>query len=356
MLRKVKKFISNMSMGARLGVICGLVLVALLGAAGSWVHGMYSRAYDGDTSIADKPDNIQQIDTILDDLPSEGGDSSSSSAKTDIYREEQQQAEVYNVILAGMDARGKQTKSRSDTIILMSYNTGDHSIKLVSFMRDSWVQLPERGWQRINAATAYGGIGLLVNTLNYNFGLDVQNYVVIRFDEFKEVIDIIGGVDMELTQKEINYINNKLHKEDGDYKNDITDAPGVIHLNGKQALWHCRNRTVGEGDFSRTSRQRDVLNQLIHQGLNMSVADIPALIDELSNHVSMNLQFDLIAKLATDAILHKDEITVEMYNVPFDGMYKYANKNGASVLELDIPATTEKLREALGYSFSEKAM
>jgi len=170
---------------------------------------------------------------------------------------------------------------------------------------------------------------------------------MVKFDEFKDVIDLIGGVDVELDKAEINYINGKLHSEDKNWKHDIKSEPGVIRLNGAQALWHCRNRTIGDGDFSRTSRQRQVLTQIITQGLGMEATAIPGLIEELSQHITMNLSPDLIFKLASDAILHKDEVTIEMYNVPFTDTWQYASKNGASVLEVDIAETTRQLHELL---------
>ena len=134
-----------------------------------------------------------------------------------------------------MDARSYETASRSDAMILASYNKQTHSVKLVSFLRDSWVHLPEYGWSRINTATAYGGVGLLVNTLNENFDLDIQHYVQIRFEGFREVIDILGGIDVELTQSEINYINRKLHVEDKDWKSADEYCEKVLDLDAECA-------------------------------------------------------------------------------------------------------------------------
>lgn len=321
-----------------------IVLALVIIGASFWIGTIYRNAYDPAVDIIAKP---SELIPIVSELPNIPDDEPIISEQVGIYEEEQHEADIYNIVLVGMDARKGQTTSRSDSIILLSYNADTHNIKLMSFMRDTWVALPEKGWQRINAATAYGGIGLLINTLNYNFDLDIQNYVMVKFDEFKDVIDLIGGVDIELTREEINYINGKLHSEDKNWKNDVKADPGMVHLNGAQALWHCRNRTIGDGDFSRTSRQRQVLTQIIKQGLEMDVTAMPGLLQELSEHVSMNLGSDLILKLASDAILHKDEISVELYNIPFEDTWSYASKNGASVLEVDLDVTTEKLHEIL---------
>ena len=106
-----------------------------------------------------------------------------------IYKENQKNDEIINILLTGMDARSYDTRSRSDAIILLSYNKTTKNIKMVSFMRDSWIYLVDKGWSRINSATAYGGTGLLINSINYNFDLDIQNYVEIKFNDFKKVID-----------------------------------------------------------------------------------------------------------------------------------------------------------------------
>lgn len=264
-----------------------------------------------------------------------------------IYKEEQQKEEVYNIVLVGMDARAYETKSRSDSIILLSYNNMTHTVKMVSFLRDTWVYLPERGYGRINSATAYGGTGLLINTLNENFDLDVQNYVQIKFEDFKKVIDILGGVDVELTRSEINYINNKLHTDDNDWKNDVKAEPGIVHLNGVQTLWHCRNRTIGDGDFARTDRQREVLSLIMDKALNMTPTQLTTLIYEMKDYVNMNVPLATLLEIAEDAVISKD-LKIESYHIPFDGMFKYANKNGASVIDIDMYNTTVKLHEILG--------
>lgn len=264
-----------------------------------------------------------------------------------IYKEEQKKEEVYNIVLVGMDARAYETKSRSDSIILLSYNNMTHTVKMVSFLRDTWVYLPERGYGRINTATAYGGTGLLINTLNENFDLDIQNYVQIKFDDFKKVIDILGGVDVELTRSEINYINNKLHTDDNDWKNDVKAEPGIVHLNGVQTLWHCRNRSIGDGDFSRTDRQREVLSLIMNQALNMTPTQLTTLIYEMKDYVNMNVPLSTLLEIAEDAVITKD-LKIESYHIPFDGMFNYANKNGASVIDIDMYNTALKLHEILG--------
>ena len=294
-----------------------------------------------DTIDVELPDNPDEIPT-------------EDQTKDVIYEEEQKEDEIINILLSGVDTRSYDLNSRSDTIILASYNKTQHTVKLVSFMRDSWVYLPERGWSRINAATVYGGTGLLINTINYNFDLDIQNYVQVKFDDFRKIIDIIGGIDVELTQQEINYINRKLHSDDRDWSNDITAEPGLVHLNGAQALWHCRNRSIGNSDYTRTERQREVIGIIIDKILSMSLGEVSSIVFELRNYVNTNIPMQTILELGYDAMI-AGNIEVESSRVPFDGEFWSANKNGASVLELDIDANTALLHEFLGYEVEDSS-
>ena len=336
-------------------IIISILLVVLLGVIvfGGYVLSHYYDNQIGAVEVTqemqanmEKSMKVELNDTDLSLV--EGG-----KATENIYKVKQKNEDIINVLLVGMDARSYETSSRSDAMILASYNKQTHSVKLVSFLRDSWVHLPEYGWSRINTATAYGGVGLLVNTLNENFDLDIQHYVQIRFEGFREVIDILGGIDVELTQSEINYINRKLHVEDRDWKNDIKAQPGIVHLNGAQALWHCRNRSIGNGDFARTERQRHVLEIMLNKALSMNLTQITQLAYEMKDHVDMNVPISTVVGLAKEALFAGD-VSLESHKIPFDEHFKYANKYGASVIELDMESTTEELHKIIGFIKDEE--
>lgn len=333
-----------MKVRKRILIICGIgaVLLCLITLG---LYSIISPYYSNRIDIVEKPSIIEKDNWAK--LPE-----TKEQLITSIYKEEQKEDEIINILLCGMDAREYETNSRSDTIILASYNKTNHTVKLVSFMRDTWVYIPEHGWGRINSATSYGGTGLLVNTLNYNFDLDIQNYVQIKFDDFKKVIDILGGIDVDLTKQEINYINRKLHSDDRDYKNDIQSEPGLVHLNGTQALWHCRNRSIGNSDFSRTERQRTVLSIIINKVMSMDIGTATTLLYEMKDYVNMNVPLSTVLDLGSDAIL-SGSLTVESSRIPYDDLYKYGNKSGASVLDIDFESTVERLHEFLGYDTVE---
>lgn len=332
-----------------------ITVLALILVSTAVAFGVIAPYYSNQIEIVEKPPEIVQnntenvVDTTLNIEKTEELEEDKLEEPVLIYKEEQKADEIINILLCGMDARRYEDQSRSDTIILASYNKTQHTVKLFSFMRDTWVYMPDMWWSKINAATFYGGTGLLVNTLNHNFDLDIQNYVQIKFDDFKEIIDSIGGIEVELTQNEIWYINNKLHTEDRDWNNDIKEKPGVINLNGTQALWHCRNRSIGNSDFERTDRQREVLSIIINKLTDMTLGEATNLVLNLRDNVNTNIPLETIFALGKDAILTGD-LTIESYRIPYENTFVFANKNGASVIELDMEKTIEMLHEQLGYT------
>lgn len=355
-LSKIVDWLKKSKKSTKILIVIASVLAVLIIAAVLLYCIVIMPYYSDRIDIVSKPqEDIENTvnDTIDVELPNNPDEIPVEDQTKDvIYEEEQKEDEIINILLSGVDTRSYDLNSRSDTIILASYNKTQHTVKLVSFMRDSWVYLPERGWSRINAATVYGGTGLLINTINYNFDLDIQNYVQVKFDDFRKIIDIIGGIDVELTQQEINYINRKLHSDDRDWSNDITAEPGLVHLNGAQALWHCRNRSIGNSDYTRTERQREVIGIIIDKILSMSLGEVSSIVFELRNYVNTNIPMQTILELGYDAMI-AGNIEVESSRVPFDGEFWSANKNGASVLELDIDANTALLHEFLGYEVQD---
>lgn len=339
---KGKKYLKIM-----LIVITMLLLVIAIGAV-VIVSQIGASFYDNQIEIVDTSAKKDFSDKEL----SEEDIEQIGSANDSIYKEQQKDNDIINIVLVGVDARKYEENSRSDTIILLSYNKTEHTVKLISFLRDSWVYLPERGWGKINSATAYGGVGLLVNTLNENFDLDVQHYAQIKFSDFTKVIDILGGIDIELTKSEIDYINMKLHTEDRDYSNDLKASPGMVHLNGVQTLWHCRNRSIGNGDFKRTERQRDVLEILINKALSMRLANMTQLVYELKDYVDMNIPITAILSLGKDALITGD-LTIEAHQIPFENAFQFATKQGQSVIELNMDKTVDELHKIVGFESEE---
>lgn len=270
------------------------------------------------------------------------GDEDVDYEEQPIYQVDPKDPDVVNILLIGTDSRSGNLEAtgRSDSMMLVSYNRADQTVKLVSLLRDSWVKVNGSYWGRLNTAYNSGGAGSLINTLNLNFDLDVQYYVAVSFTAFEELIDSIGGVTVDLTKKEAQFINGKV----GRRVLEVKDGP--VLLDGELALWYARCRADSDGDFSRTARQR-YLVQLIYDSLktDANLSRLSSLVAFALDNVTTNLSLDMLLQLGTNAL--RDGTTIESYRVPFDDTWHYAQKNGAAVLSIDLDENTRLLHETL---------
>lgn len=178
---------------------------------------------------------------------------------------------VVNIMLIGEDRRPGEPRQRSDSMILCSFNTNNNSITMISFLRDTYVAIPGYASEKMNAAYAHGGPNLLDQTLATNFGVHVDANVMVDFDGFRGIIDMLGGVEINLTQKEADYMN-KIH--------GFGLSAGLQRLNGNQALQYSRIRKI-DGDAFRSQRQRNVLTALIKQYKSKSVLEMVTLTSQI---------------------------------------------------------------------------
>lgn len=259
-----------------------------------------------------------------------------------IYKRVPINEDVINLLLVGQDSTiGSGASTRSDSCIIASYNRKEKTIKLVSVMRDTWVQIEGHNWNRINAAYSFGGIGLLLNTINANYDLDLQNYIVIGFDQFIQLVDKIGGIRMKITSKEANYINGQL----GTKKYSLNEQ--WIEMDGREALIYARCRRVG-GVFERDTRQRKVILKMYADIANNYTAKlVMELLDFMLENVKTNMSADKLFTLAMEILESSKTIQFEQDHVPFDGGWKYARIRGKAVLSINLPYNVEKLHEFL---------
>ncbi|MCR5016603.1 MAG: LCP family protein, partial [Ruminococcus sp.] len=173
---------------------------------------------------------------------------------------------VTSVLLIGTDGRSLDERGRSDTMMLVSVNSSTNKICTTSFMRDCYVEIPGYGWDKLNAAYAYGGPELLMDTIEHNFGVRIDDYVSINFLSFASIVDSVGGIDVDLSDAEAEEINTILQAEVNEIMGDDRGADLLksggkkVHLVGKQALAYARIRHIGNADFERTERQRRVVD------------------------------------------------------------------------------------------------
>ena len=235
--------------------------------------------------------------------------------------------DVINVLLIGTDIRGGTYEDRgnTDSMILLSINTRDKNIKLTSFMRDMYVTIPGRGKNRINAAYAYGGPQLLFDTLKENFDVDVDLYARVNFANFKKIIDQVGGIEMELTQAEANYMNKYAYK----YNTDPVEA-GLQTLDGAQALSYARCRKI-DSDFGRTERQRKVLVAFVDKIKGSSLTELDGLLNTLLPMIQTNMPKMQIVSLMVDALSYLNN-EVETLNIPIKNSWQSVTIRKMSVL------------------------
>jgi len=329
------------------GVLLGLVAIVLIS-----VGLLYLKLHSLNKTMADfiakpqiilaEPEELEPVVETPGDLDEDYVYDVETPGSEAIYKQVTIDEDVFNILMVGSDVRdNEEGNGRSDSMMLVSYNRKTHDIKITSFMRDTWVAIPNKGWNRINAAFAYGGIGLSVNTVNENFGLDIQNYAIVEFEGLKNIVDSLGGVEVNLTLQEIKMINA------ANPKNPLKLVEGKQLLNGDQALTHSRNRKTGDGDFGRTRRQRDVmLAILVKMKASLNPVKLASFVTETLKFVDTNISPNTVFTLGME-ILGAGGYTVQQARVPFDNTWKYANKDGRSVVTIDLEKNKTLLHEFL---------
>lgn len=260
-----------------------------------------------------------------------------------IYSTDSIDENVINILIVGEDTRPEESgQGRSDTIMLLSYNREANEAKLVSFLRDIYIYIPgHEKWNRINTAYRFGGIGLTINTINENFGLDIKYYIITDFENMQKIVDTLGGLELHVTQKEAAYINS--HAQNS----TLTEEEGTYLLNGDQVLVHCRNRRMGDGDWGRTSRQRQVMLAIYNRAKQeRSVETLTTLANNMLEYVSTNIDASTLIQLGIEAVF-SDNFTLQGRAVPFEDTWEYASVNGASVIRIDLDANKQLLQEYL---------
>ncbi len=257
---------------------------------------------------------------------------------------------VLNLLLIGQDRRPGEERARSDSMIIMTINKTDKTIKLTSLMRDLYVQIPGYSDNRINAAYAFGGMELLDETIKRNFDIEIDGNIEVDFSGFQQVIDIVGGIELDIHEDEIKVLNDYIRElnqmsEQDENANVVTQA-GRQHLNGIQALAYSRIRYVGNGDFGRTERQRKVLTAAFDKVKNSGVNEMLKLADTIFPLLTTDMSnADLIG--AGMEVLGMGVSEIETYNIPEDASFQYASIRGMSVLVPDIDKCREVLREII---------
>lgn len=227
---------------------------------------------------------------------------------------------VRNFLIYGVEEIGGA--KNTDTMMIVSINMDTGAIKLTSLMRDTMVKISGYHDNKLNTAFALGGVDLLLDTIEHNYMIDIDGYAWVNFESFEELIDLIGGIDLELTAAEANYLNTTNYISNPAYRNV---SSGMNHLNGNQVLGYCRVRYVGTStstynDYGRTERQRLVLNTIFNTYIKRNPIDLMTLSMNCLKYVNTNVSEEQIAQML-ECIVENRATTMETFRIPIDGYF-----------------------------------
>ncbi|EEG77512.1 LCP family protein [Dethiobacter alkaliphilus] len=242
-------------------IIAFVMLFALLAGA-AWAYSVWVRVYD-------RADDDYVRDPSIEETPG-----------------------ITNILIIGVDAAGDV--GRADSIIVMSLNEATEDVSLISIPRDSRVEIPDRGMDKINHAMAYQGISLMRSTVENLLGVPIHHYVFTNFSGFQNIVDSVGGVTLD--------VERSMTVRDPDTREQITLQPGVQKLNGAEALSYVRFRRDGEGDFGRMRRQQQFLKAIADEIMeSTNVLRMPQFLENVARHVRTDMSIPRLLRFSNTA-------------------------------------------------------
>ena len=273
---------------------------------------------------------------------------------------------VKNILIIGSDTRDQNAKGRTDVMMIMSINTEKKKITMTSLMRDMYLPLvgyyndgtkmyddeqPDGLYRnKLNSAYVFGGPELLMDTIKYNFGLEIDDYVYIDFSSFVSIVDSIDGIEVDVTAEEVEAMNECTREQNrllgNPEKQDYLQKSGKVELNGNQTLSFARMRRVGNADFQRTQRQRIVMTKIIEKvnsvGPFRKFSFLKAVLSSLTTNMSRTELFFYGYKAPFYLGYEIKEL-----RIPEDGDYEFGTHDGQSTLDVDIDKCRKKIQEAI---------
>lgn len=253
---------------------------------------------------------------------------------------------VLNILIVGIDASGGvPMQGNSDVMMLASVDKKNGRITLCSFLRDSYTYFEDSDgsgyYSKLNAAYAYGGADCLINAIEYNYKIDIDYFVAVDFEAFEKVIDAIGGINLNVTEKEAKAMEN--------YAN-ITGVPygENTHLNGEQALLFSRMRKIYvTGDVQRAENQRKVINAIIKKSRTLGLSDLNNVVQTLGEYVYTDCPMTKIISLGTNAILGK-WYNFQVYSMEAPPLSAREEYNGSSWMWMvDYPYSAQYVQKQI---------
>ena len=253
------------------------------------------------------------------------------------------------VALFGLDTRQAGqlgSGNRSDTIIIASINNDTKEVKLVSVYRDTYLDLTNGKFNKCNGAYSAGGPQQAMSMLNKNLDLDIQYYISVDFAAMTKAIDLLGGIDIDVDETEIEHLNNYLIEtsEVTGVKSTPLTKTGLQTLDGVQATSYCRIRYTAGDDFKRTERQREVIMQIVSKAKTMDISQVNDIIDAVFPLAATNYTNDELLAMAPQLLTYD---IVDTTGFPFDKAAATVKGKGSCVIPINLEDNVKQLHEYL---------
>lgn len=323
-MNKEKDKSKNKSTVKKLLLIIPLILVIAIASVYIYAHNLFGKV---------KTKQISKDNSVL-------------GIKNPTPEQVKKKDDIINIALFGIDPRKKNDPTHSDCIMVLTIDEKHKDIKLSSIMRDTYVEVKNHGKTKITHAYGYGGPELALWTLNHNFNLDIKKYATVDFFNLEKIVDILGGVQVDIRPEEVKYVNKFMGETSAilhDSVPTLTHA-GVQTLNGRQAVSYARIRSTAGGDYERTLRQRIVLNAIIDKLKNKNKLEYPGLVSKFLPLVETNFNSNEIMSLGKDVLISNIK-TVKQARFPLDSEGSGKIIKGIWYLVADIDKTTESLHK-----------
>ncbi|MEG1256437.1 LCP family protein [Clostridium sp.] len=275
-----KKKSKGLSTSKKILLVIATLLIFCIAAAGSYGLSM-----------------IGKLNTVDFDDKNLGIDESISKSK-----------KIKNIVLFGID-QSEGDVGRSDAIVIATLDSEHKKLKLTSISRDSYVNIEDHGYDKINHAYAFGQEELAIKTINQTFGLDITDYAKVNFTNLKDIIDTIGGIDLTIEDYELSDLSGTI------------SSSGRQHVNGDQALAYCRIRYNSGGDDKRTERHRIVLTEIFNKISTVGTLQLPSMVSDILPHVQTSLSTSEILSLGT-SVLGSGITNIEQLKFPLPSYSK----------------------------------
>ncbi len=246
--------------------------------------------------------------------------------------------DVRNILFIGSDARDGLDGQRSDSMILFSIDKKNKAIKLTSFLRDSYVYIPSKGYNsKLNAAFNYGGAQLLMDTIEWNFGVNIDDYVMVDYEAFIELVNLLGGITIhDVTEKEAKYMRDEVNRpkfKEGTNKN----------VDGRTAMWYARIRYL-DNDFARTQRQRKVLTAIISKATKTNPFKLVDVVKQVLPNISTSINRNDLLSLGIGAFAYM-RYDILQQQIPAEKTWWDERVYGQDVIKLNFESNKEILKE-----------